>query len=239
MKLVFHFIHHRLEAKIILILSFRLVKGCTTPDGASGNCINFRFCNRIVNMIVENQQKRDENIENFIRKSICGYDGDDPKVCCAATVAMSSSPAAIILSTSTQSQPGPFIFSAVSPQQNPSTNPPLNTGSQPTFSPLQPSAGNSGNPTISTSPGTFIFGPIGSSSNVPSQPTSPIPTNPVLTNRLPSYDADKCGVSYAVRSRIVGGTNAPRGAVRNLYFLSMNFLIDGNSFAIYFSILGW
>lgn len=63
-----------------------LGQNCLTPDNAPGNCINFRFCNFIVNLIVQNQQKPDEAITNYLKKAICGEEGQDPKVCCPALV---------------------------------------------------------------------------------------------------------------------------------------------------------
>lgn len=186
---------------------FCLVQDCVTPDVMSGNCINFRFCNRIVNLIVQNQQKRDMNIENYIRKSICGYEGQDPKVCCASLVFTGNAPPPP--STSSQSQPAPFIFSSIYAPTSPVTSQPTMSG-QPTFSPLHPNAGNTGNssPIPSTNqptPGNVIFSPVGTPTGPPTQTPAPTSTTPgALLNRLPTFEQDKCGVSYAVRSRIVG-----------------------------------
>lgn len=154
-------------------------------------------------MIVENQQKRDPNIENYIKQSICGYDGPDPKVCCASVAVLNTAPT----STSLQPQPAPFVFSSVNAQSNPATSPPSISG-QPTFSPITPvNTGNNGNPTNPNqpTPGTVIFSPVGTTAPPLTQTTLPISTTPgLLLNRLPTFEQDKCGLNYAVRSRIVG-----------------------------------
>lgn len=158
-----------------------------------------------MSLIVGNQQKRDENIENYIKRSICGYEGQDPKVCCANLV-YANNPLGAAISSSPQ--PAPFIFSSIYSQTSAVTNSPIISG-QPTFSPLTPNAGNTGNPNIPTpnqpTPGAVIFSPVGTTPAPPTQTTSPISTTPgALLNRLPTFEQDKCGVSYAVRSRIVG-----------------------------------
>lgn len=179
---------------------------CTTPDNIGGNCINFRFCSHVVNLIIKNQQKRDEIIETYIKKSICGYDGTDPKVCCPALI-FAGAGAPGVTQPTTSSQPGPFIFSSVNPSGT-STITPQGLG-QPTFSPLQPTPTNPAPPTNPSSPpNPVIFSPVGPSTlppPIPPTPTTPPQTTPgAVINRLPTYDIDKCGVSTAVRSRIVG-----------------------------------
>lgn len=162
-----------------------------------------------MNLIVQNQQKKDEIIEAYIKKSVCGSDGADPKVCCPALIFSNTGSASIAPTTAIAQapQPGPFIFSAVTSQVA-STSQPQNTD-QPTFSPLTPSSSNRPDPTNPANPpNTIIFGPI-TNPTIGQIPTTRAPitvtTTPgPYTNRLPTYDVDKCGVSYAVRSRIVG-----------------------------------
>lgn len=57
-----------------------LAQNCLSPDGAAGYCINFRKCNFIVNLIIQLQQKQDDAVLNYLKKSICGQDGQDPMV---------------------------------------------------------------------------------------------------------------------------------------------------------------
>lgn len=186
---------------------YHLAQDCTSPDSQAGNCINFRFCSVIVNLIIQNQQKRDEIIENYIKKSICGYDGADPKVCCPSLIFSNT---ATTQSISTQPQPAPFIFSSINNQgqSTPSTSPPANPN-QPTFSPLQTTISQPTPPnqtTPSNQPSPVIFGPIGSTVPPPTPQRTTLPpiTAGTIVNRLPTNDADKCGISTAVRSRIVG-----------------------------------
>lgn len=106
-----------------------------------------------------------------------------------------------------QPQPGPFVFSSIV------TSSWTSTSTQP-FSSLQPTPNTS--PTSTTqlaSNSPVVFSTIPSSTST--QTTFPSTSVPLTTvgssGALPTYDTDKCGVSSAVRSRIVGGTNAPRG----------------------------
>lgn len=171
---------------------------CVTPEGTAGNCINFRFCSVVVNMIIQNQQNKNDTVEAYIKKSICGYEGNDPKVCCPGLIFAGAG------TTASTGQPGPFIFSSVNSQTTPTPTP--NVGGQPTFSPLNPTPNNPAGSTNAPNPNPnpIIFSSVGSSSVAPpTQPTSPSSPGPII-NRLPTNDVDKCGVSTAIRSRIVG-----------------------------------
>lgn len=170
-------------------------------------------------MIVQNQQKRDEIIESYIKRSICGYDNTDPKVCCSSLIFSNPN---VVATTSSPAQPAPFIFSSITSGpppngQTPATStPPVTTppssNSQPTFSPLSPTPNNPPtrpnpptnpptNPSNPTYPSSVIFSPV--TSSPPTQTSAPPPAGPII-NRLPTVESDKCGISYAVRSRIVG-----------------------------------
>lgn len=199
-KLTLNSIKQQLLVTKIFSCTFYLAQDCITPDGTGGNCINFRFCNFIVNLIIQNQQKRNEAIEAYIKKSICGYDGNDPKVCCPGLIFADT-----VTTTPATNQPGPFIFSAVN---TPAPTSPQQTPGQPTFSPLQPTSNNPQNPTNPPNqPNPVIFGPVGSPSTQPpvvTPPATPAPPSGPITNRLPTFLTDKCGISTAVRSRIVG-----------------------------------
>ncbi|KAK2586432.1 hypothetical protein KPH14_010712 [Odynerus spinipes] len=51
---------------------------CVNPLGRNGRCINIRQCQPLLQIL---QQQRRESIE-FLRASVCGYEGTDPRVCC-------------------------------------------------------------------------------------------------------------------------------------------------------------
>lgn len=66
--------------QILIDRLYFLAQNCLTPESAAGNCMNFRYCNFIVNLIVQYQQKPDDAILNYLKKSVCGQDGNDPMV---------------------------------------------------------------------------------------------------------------------------------------------------------------
>lgn len=51
---------------------------CVNPLGMNGRCINIRQCAPLLKIL---QAQRPETIQ-FLRNSVCGYDGIDPRVCC-------------------------------------------------------------------------------------------------------------------------------------------------------------
>ena len=127
-------------------------------------------------------------------------------MCCPALIFANTGTSTAVISSSTngQTQPGPFIFSSIvtSPSTSQSTNP------------IQPISSNTNTLPTSTTQGQSnpVFSSIGGST--PTQTTFPSTAPSTVGSAsisLPTYDADKCGVSNAVRSRIVGGNNAPRG----------------------------
>uniref|UniRef100_A0A2S2Q5Y0 CLIP domain-containing serine protease n=1 Tax=Sipha flava TaxID=143950 RepID=A0A2S2Q5Y0_9HEMI len=64
----------------ITILIFLFLE-CFTPNDLNGVCINIKRCPSLL-MLLENQRKN-STIAAFLRNSMCGYEGRDPKVCCA------------------------------------------------------------------------------------------------------------------------------------------------------------
>ncbi|KAG5682292.1 hypothetical protein PVAND_011652 [Polypedilum vanderplanki] len=147
-----------------------------------------RYCNFIVNLIVQYQQKADDAILNYLKKSVCGQEGNDPMVCCPALVFAS------LTGTSTSPStipPAPFVFSSIS------------TSSSSTI------VNNS--PSQSTSNGGLTFGPIntGGTSVTTTKSTLPSTTFSIpVVNQLPTNDINKCGMVYSLNSRIVGGQSA-------------------------------
>ncbi|XP_076762223.1 CLIP domain-containing serine protease HP8-like [Xylocopa sonorina] len=53
---------------------------CATPDNAVGFCIGLRECPKLLN-ILQTRPLKPEAID-FLRESQCGFDGNDPRVCC-------------------------------------------------------------------------------------------------------------------------------------------------------------
>jgi len=63
----------------LLKLSFD-VTDCQNPQGQFGICINIRNCSMLLNLLQSSSQ--DPTVGNFLRSSVCGYEGGDPRVCC-------------------------------------------------------------------------------------------------------------------------------------------------------------
>uniref|UniRef100_A0A348G5Y4 CLIP domain-containing serine protease n=1 Tax=Odontomachus monticola TaxID=613454 RepID=A0A348G5Y4_ODOMO len=53
---------------------------CQNPQGQQGICINIRKCSSLLNLLQSNPQ--DPQVGNYLRSSVCGYEGIDPLVCC-------------------------------------------------------------------------------------------------------------------------------------------------------------
>lgn len=53
---------------------------CTSPSGQSGACVNIKQCPILLNML--RQQRQIPGVADFLRASACGYEGNDPMVCC-------------------------------------------------------------------------------------------------------------------------------------------------------------
>ncbi|XP_018058358.1 PREDICTED: venom protease-like [Atta colombica] len=53
---------------------------CKNPEGQLGKCINIRSCTMLLNLLKSDSQN--PQVGNFLRASVCGFEGNDPKVCC-------------------------------------------------------------------------------------------------------------------------------------------------------------
>lgn len=53
---------------------------CQNPEGQLGTCISIRSCTPLLNLLTSNSQNR--QVANFLRASVCGYEGSTPWVCC-------------------------------------------------------------------------------------------------------------------------------------------------------------
>ncbi|XP_022123049.2 venom serine protease Bi-VSP [Pieris rapae] len=52
---------------------------CETLDGGVGNCIKIQECDIYYKLL---KDSRDKTVVNILRKSQCGFEGQNPKVCC-------------------------------------------------------------------------------------------------------------------------------------------------------------
>ncbi|CAL1684473.1 unnamed protein product [Lasius platythorax] len=68
----------------ILIPSSESQGSCQNPQGQPGICINIRNCQVLLNLLQSNPQNPE--VGNFLRSSVCGFEGRDPQVCCPATI---------------------------------------------------------------------------------------------------------------------------------------------------------
>ncbi|KAL7038455.1 hypothetical protein ACKWTF_009583 [Chironomus riparius] len=205
--------------QILVNYEYVLTQNCLSPDGAAGHCINFRKCNFIVNLIIQLQQKQDDGVLNYLKKSICGQDGQDPMVCCPALV-FASLTGSYTSSPQTSASPGAIVFGPVTTQRTTSNG----SSSSPIFS-VPPSPTPQPSPPLSSGTGSLVFGPVTNQNSLPGSPTTAIPTTtssgPIL-NILPTNDANKCGMTYALKSRIVGGQTAVPGSYPWLAALGYN-----------------
>ncbi|KAJ8673960.1 hypothetical protein QAD02_005222 [Eretmocerus hayati] len=66
----------------LLFSSAHYCNGCTTPDGRNGDCRIINLCQSLLDII---RAKGISSLEalSFMRASTCGYDGENPKVCCS------------------------------------------------------------------------------------------------------------------------------------------------------------
>jgi len=56
---------------------------CQNPQGQLGTCISIRLCPALLDLLKSNPQ--DPQTGNFLRASVCGYQGSDPWVCCPSS----------------------------------------------------------------------------------------------------------------------------------------------------------
>lgn len=56
---------------------------CISPDGKAGRCIGLRQCPQLLTLL-QTVPLTSENV-NFLKQSGCGFDGNEPRVCCTET----------------------------------------------------------------------------------------------------------------------------------------------------------
>ncbi|KAI4485463.1 hypothetical protein M0804_006968 [Polistes exclamans] len=57
-------------------------ESCFTPNNVSGNCINIKNCDPIIRALQSQKKPLSEEMIEFLKAFQCGYEGEDPKVCC-------------------------------------------------------------------------------------------------------------------------------------------------------------
>lgn len=57
-----------------------MVLECFTPNDLNGSCINIKSCPPLRTLL--ETQRTNSTVVTFLRNSMCGYEGKDPKVCC-------------------------------------------------------------------------------------------------------------------------------------------------------------
>ncbi|KYQ50711.1 Proclotting enzyme, partial [Trachymyrmex zeteki] len=57
---------------------------CENPEGQLGTCINIRSCTLLLNLLKSDPQN--PQVGNFLRASVCGFEGSDPRVCCPSNI---------------------------------------------------------------------------------------------------------------------------------------------------------
>lgn len=77
--------HYRLNCFVFCLFLF---VECFTPNDANGFCVNIMGCPEL-RTLLETQRKNSTTV-SFLRKSLCGFEGRDPKVCCPSANSPSS-----------------------------------------------------------------------------------------------------------------------------------------------------
>lgn len=63
-------------------LGFSNFLSCLTPDEKNGLCIKIRSCKPLINLLEKEKPRPSQKTIDFLRKSHCGFEGNDPIVCC-------------------------------------------------------------------------------------------------------------------------------------------------------------
>uniref|UniRef100_A0A224XE75 CLIP domain-containing serine protease n=1 Tax=Panstrongylus lignarius TaxID=156445 RepID=A0A224XE75_9HEMI len=61
-------------------VTFESSSSCTTVEGDGGMCMNIRQCPSLLDLLRNSRHK--PGVADYLRKSVCGYDNNDPRVCC-------------------------------------------------------------------------------------------------------------------------------------------------------------
>ncbi|XP_066595020.1 ovochymase-like [Prorops nasuta] len=72
---------------LLLIVSHLFIQAavaqdrCLSPSSQIGNCVNIRNCQALIDILRKPRPLPQEDLD-FLRNSHCGFEGNDPKVCC-------------------------------------------------------------------------------------------------------------------------------------------------------------
>ncbi|XP_015591055.1 melanization protease 1 isoform X2 [Cephus cinctus] len=72
----------------ILLVTGQIVNGqgsCTTPKYKPGTCINIKECEALINILKQARPLPQDSLD-LLRRSQCGFEGKDPKVCCETEI---------------------------------------------------------------------------------------------------------------------------------------------------------
>ncbi|XP_062557292.1 uncharacterized protein LOC134222163 [Armigeres subalbatus] len=156
---------------------------CRTPDGQTGICMIYINCDSIVRLLMVNAQQRDPNIEDYILQSICGNRQLSQMVCCPGLRFSHGITATSMTTRATTTVKTVTV--------------------RPTTAKIT---------TAASSGGIFFFSDLSSAAPNPTTTTAlPIPI-PNGTYKLPRNSIDRCGMTNASHSRVVGGVDAQLGA---------------------------
>lgn len=156
---------------------------------------------------MEYNQNGDSKLVTYLQNSICGYDGFDMMVCCPSQRFLTTTVAPLYFFTFASSSITGSTFAPVianpnggSGNNNPQIFAPINFTPGP---PINFTPGQSNTPpnAVQTYPAAVF-------------PTALPPTNPptTISSILPTFERDRCGMSNATHSRVVGGLPAQTNA---------------------------
>lgn len=80
-KLVKNAVIFKLNSVIIILLLLYYLTACNTTDQRVGDCINIKNCKLLLTLMLN--PKKNASDVTYLRNSLCGYEGKDPKVCCS------------------------------------------------------------------------------------------------------------------------------------------------------------
>ena len=77
---------------------------CTTPDSRQGNCISIKDCSPLISLLTQTRPVP-QAVLDFLRKSHCGFEGNNPRVCCPTQTTATATQAAEISQPSVEASP--------------------------------------------------------------------------------------------------------------------------------------
>jgi hypothetical protein len=68
-------------------------QNCYTPNLLPGMCLSYKYCDHIIQLIYKYYQTQDITIAIYIQNTLCGYDNEEPLVCCPIQTTTTTTPA--------------------------------------------------------------------------------------------------------------------------------------------------